>query len=125
MISSPPEFAVRRPRPEDAEAVHVLVTALDERFGAGLGFGLEDIHDSWRRLDLERDAWLWERDGTLAAYACLHTRGEEVTADGFVHPGFLGRGLGAAILEATEARAREGGATKVGNGVLAADRAAA
>src|SRR5207237_221515 len=125
MISSPPEFKLRRPAHEDAGAVHRLGTAVDERFGVDSGFALEDLLDSWRRVDLDRDAWLWERDGAVAAYACLYVRGEETTADGYVHPGFVGRGLGAAIVEATEARALERRAAKLGNGVLAADGAAA
>ena len=125
MISSPPEFKLRRPAHEDAGAVHRLGTAVDERFGVDSGFALEDLLDSWRRVDLDRDAWLWERDGAVAAYACLYVRGEETTADGYVHPGFAGRGLGAAIVEATEARALERGAAKLGNGVLAADGVAA
>jgi GNAT superfamily N-acetyltransferase len=45
--------------------------------------------------------------------------------NGFVHPDFLGRGLGTAILEASEGRALERGARKLDNGILAADRAAA
>src|SRR5919204_2375575 len=118
MISSPPEFVLRPARPDDAEAVLELVPP-------ELGFGLDDIRNEWRRTDLERDTWAWEHDGRLAAFGILRSRGEELSVNGFVRPDFRGRGLGAAILRATEARARERGGTKLDNGILAADRAAA
>src|SRR5439155_10470061 len=118
MISSPPDFAVRSARPDDAEAVLELIEP-EHRFG------LDDIRNEWRRTDLERDTWAWERDGRLVAFGILRSRGEELSVNGFVHPDFRGRGLGTAILQATETRAREGGARKLDNGILAADRAAA
>jgi mycothiol synthase len=118
MISSPPEFAVRPARPEDAEAVLRLVPP-------ELGFGLDDIRAEWRTTDLERDTWAWEHDGRLVAFAILRSRGEELSVNGFIHPDFRGRGLGTAIVHATEARARERGAGKLDNGILAADHAAA
>src|SRR5918911_193074 len=125
MISSPPEFAARAPRPADAEALAELVAALGDRLGVQIEFGVDDIRNDWRTLDLARDAWAWERDGRLAAFADIRSRGEKISADGFVHPDFHGRGLGTAILRTTEARARERGAAKLENGIVAADRAAA
>jgi len=116
--SSPPEFAVRPARPEDAEAVLRLVPP-------ELGFGVDDILAEWRTTDLERDTWAWEQDGRLVAFAILYTRGEELSVNGFIHPDFRGRGLGTAIVHATEARARERGARKLDNGILATDGAAA
>src|ERR671935_1460187 len=118
MISSPPEFTVRPARPDDAESVLQLVPP-------ELGAGLDDIRAEWRTTDLERDTWAWEHNGRLAAFGILRSRGEELSVNGFVHPDFLGRGLGTAIVRATEARARDRGAKKLGNGILAADRAAA
>jgi mycothiol synthase len=118
MISSPPEFALRPARPEDAEAVLELVPP-------ELGFGLDDIRNEWRRTDLARDTWAWEHDGRLVAFGILRSRGEELSVNGFVDADFHGRGLGTAILQATETRARERGGTKLDNGILATDRAAA
>src|SRR5919199_1834816 len=117
MISSPPEFLRRPARPEDAEAVLELIPA-------ELDFSLEDIRNQWRRTDLERDTWLWEHDGRLVAFAILRSRGETFSVNGFVHPDFEGRGLGTAILQATERRARERGARKLDNGIAATNRAA-
>src|SRR5919204_4895405 len=118
MISSPPELVPRPARPDDAEAVLALVPP-------EVGFGLDDIRAEWRRTDLERDTWAWEQDDRLVAFAILRSRGPELSVNGFVHPDFRGRGLGTAIVRATEARARERGARKLDNGILAADRAAA
>jgi GNAT superfamily N-acetyltransferase len=89
-----------------------------------IDYGVEDIRSEWRRADLERDAWAWERESRLAAFANVRSRGAKISANGFVHPDFLGRGLGTAILRVTEGRARERGAPKLENGILAADRAA-
>jgi mycothiol synthase len=125
MISSPPEFAARVARPADAEAVAELAAAIGEWLGVRIDFGVDDIRDMWRTADLARDAWAWERSGRLAAFGNLRGRGNRISANGFVHPDFLGRGLGTAILGATEARARERGVPKLENGILAADRAAA
>jgi mycothiol synthase len=118
MISSPPEFTVRPARPDDAEAVLELVPA-------ELDFGLDDIRAEWRTTDLERDTWAWEHDGRIVAFGILRSRGDELSVNGFVHPDCRGRGLGTAILQATEARARKLGGTKLDNGILATDRAAA
>src|ERR687887_295814 len=118
MISSPPEFVPRPARPDDAEAVLALVPP-------ELGFDLDDIRAEWRTTDLGRDTWAWEHDGRLVAFGILRSRGEELSVNGFVHPDFRGRGLGTAIVQATEVRARERGARKLDNGILATDRAAA
>ena len=118
MISSPPEFVPRPVRPDDAEAVLALVPP-------ELGFDLDDIRAEWRTTDLGRDTWAWEHDGRLVAFGILRSRGEELSVNGFVHPDFRGRGLGTAIVQATEVRARERGAGKLDSGILATDRAAA
>ena len=86
MISSPPEFALRPARPEDAEAVLELIPP-------ELGFSLDDIRNQWRHTDLERDTWAWEHDGRLVAFGILRSRGEELSVNGFVHPDFLAASL--------------------------------
>jgi mycothiol synthase len=125
MISSPPDFTLRPVQPADAEAVLELIDALQERLGTGIDFTLEDIRSEWRHVDVERDLWAWDRDDRLAAFAIVRNRAGELSVNGFVHPDFRGRGLGTTILRVTEARARERGARKLGNAILAPDRAAA
>ena len=114
-------FVCRRPRLEDAEAAHAVVAALDARFGADDTWTVEDVLDEWREIDLDRDAWVWERAGRVAACAGVYDRRERADADGYVHPDFFGLGLGAAIVEATEARAAELGVPRLMNAVLAGD----
>src|SRR5437764_4802939 len=125
MISSPPEFGVRTVRLEDAEPLAELVAALAERLGVRIDFGADDIREDFRTTDLDRDAWVWERDGRMGAFGNVRFRSTEIYTNGFVHPDFFGRGLGTAIVRAAEARARERGAKKLENGILAADRRAA
>jgi mycothiol synthase len=125
MISSPPEFAARAARPTDAEAVVELVAALGKGLGVRIDYGLDDLRSQWRHVDLEHDAWAWERDGRLVAFGSLWKRGEELSLDAFVHPDFFGCGFGTAILRVAETRARARGATKLENGILAVDRRAA
>ena len=125
MTSSPPELRVRPASLEDAEAVRELIAAFEERHSGDAEMTADDLRDEWRRLDLARDSWIWERDGSIAGYAALLAREERLDADGYVHPDHTGRGLGSLIVEATEARARELGLGRLYNAVLASDRAAA
>jgi mycothiol synthase len=124
MTSSPPELRVRPASLEDAEAVRALIAAFEERHSGDVEMTADDLRDEWRRLDLARDSWIWERDGSIAGYAALLAREERVDADGYVHPDHTGRGVGSLIVEATEARARELGLGRLYNAVLASDRAA-
>jgi len=126
MSSSPPEFTVRPPRLEDAEAVAQVTAALDASFDVEQTEQPGDIRDDWRDLDLARDAWVWERDGKIVAYAAVYARGQDkrLIADGYVDPDYAGRGLGIAIVETTEQRARERGVARLENGVLGNDRGA-
>src|SRR5919204_261345 len=122
MSSSPPEFRVRAAGPEDVERAYRVVLALDEHVGVDTGLEVEDVREMSRTLDA---AWLWERDGTAVAYASLRLRGERYEGNGFVHPSFFGRGLGTAIVETLEARARKRGAKKLGGAILGGDERAA
>jgi mycothiol synthase len=127
MSSSPPEFIVRAPTVEDAEAVARVTSALDTSFGIDETEQPDDLRDDWRDLDLARDAWVWERDGKIVAYAAVYARGEDkrLIVDGYVDPEYAGRGLGTAIAETTERRARERGVAQLENGVLGNDGRAA
>lgn len=121
MSSSLLDLAARPARPEDAEAVAELTAAYDLRWCGVADTSAEDILDDWRGIDLERDTWLWELDGRVAAFGVLFVRHERLHSDGYVHPDLLGRGFGSAILERMEARARERGFDKIGAATLAAD----
>jgi len=123
MSSCPPEFTVRAPTIDDVEAVARVTSALDTSFGIDETEQPDDIRDGWRELDLAHDAWVWERDGKIVAYAAVYARGEDkkLIVDGYVDPDYASRGLGTAIAETTERRARERGVPQLENGVLGND----
>ena len=130
MSSSPAEFTVRAPRPEDAEEVARVVAAFDSSFSVEETEQPEDLLDAWRELEVERDAWVWERAGRIVAYGAVYVRGDEgpdrrLIGDGYVDPEYAGRGLGAGIIDATERRARERGFARLENAVLGNDPRAA
>jgi mycothiol synthase len=103
-------FVVRPPTHDDIPAIIELMTAFDL---AHLGFAdavtPNEVADDWRNVRLESDAWLFfAPDGTLAAYGMTGDHGSgQLWSDGYVRPGFEGRGIGTAILRFAEARARE------------------
>lgn len=114
---------VRAARSEDVDSVAALIAAYDASLDAPPDTTADDLRDEWRELDLTRDTWLLELDGRLAGFGCVYGKPERLHADGYVHPDFRGCGLGARIVELTEARAREVGAARLRNGTLHADTA--
>ena len=118
---------MRHPTLDDLEEVVELGNAFDLAFGDTGSFSRAELADEWRRLDLERDAWVVVgADGRLAGYATLEQDGERrFVSDSYVHPGHRGLGVGGTLVDVTEARARDRGAAVVQNTVLAADEASA
>ena len=113
---------VRRPTPDDAAAVSALMSAMESVLSGVPETALGDVHEEWRTLNLERDAWLVELDGSLAGYGSLTENGEEWLADGYVHPDWFGHGVGRMLVRVTEEEARaRAGKPFVRNGVVATD----
>lgn len=95
-----------RPATEaDAPAVTALVRAFEERLTGRREQSEQDLRGEWDGLDLARDAWVIELDGRLAGYGALYTD-PDTFADGYVHPDFWGRGVGARLVDLGEAEAR-------------------
>ncbi|WP_426452981.1 GNAT family N-acetyltransferase [Paenibacillus sp. S-38] len=100
---------LRRPRPDDAQAVSDLVIACDvEDFGFP-DFDLSELLDMWSGFDLERNVWIAENaDNTIVGYAFLEEDSDEkLFSYGFVLPSARGTGIGTALLAALETRAGE------------------
>ena len=96
----PAGFAVRPARPADAPALIELVRAYEEQYGTAT-FADADLAEEWAGADLERDTVLVETAaGTAAvvAYGLVTVEGEEVFVGGYVHPAWVSRGLGRALL---------------------------
>jgi mycothiol synthase len=98
---------VRAPEETDLEAVLEVLRATDSSVAGDSDWTASDLANEWDDLDLGRDAWVFEVDGAIAAYASFYARGGRLSGDGYVHPEFRNRGLGTEILRLTEERARE------------------
>jgi mycothiol synthase len=126
MSSSLPEgFSSRPATVEDAETVAAISYAAETAVRGKSNFSPGDIGAWWREVDLERDTWVIESDGRPIAAATLWAYGDAPTAWGDVHPDFVGRGVGTALVELTEGRARELGTETVRHDAFALDDRAA
>jgi mycothiol synthase len=125
MSSSLPDgFSVRSATDDDAAAVAELARASEH---AVLGVSVltaGDIRDWWRVTDVTENVWLIHDEGRLVAAATLWPHGDFPNVWGDVRPDLLGHGLGTALLELTESRARALGVGGIRNDVFAQDEAA-
>ena len=98
---------VRPPVESDLEAVLELVRAADTAVAGDSDWTASDLAEEWHELDLARDAWIVELDDRIAGYVTFQARGGRFRADGYVHPDFHRRGIGAELVRLTETRAAE------------------
>jgi mycothiol synthase len=99
---------LRPARPSDAATALELIVARDIADLGRPDYTLEDVQADWAApgLDLARDAWFAEEDGTALGYALLDDRGAALVT---VPPASEGRGVGTALRGAAESRALERG----------------
>jgi mycothiol synthase len=110
---------------EDLEAVAELVAESDAALGHVAPIEVEQLRAFLAGVDLAQESWLLREGPRLVGAAWLITRDPAVAAQfGWVHPGWLGHGVGTCLLELSEARAREVGAAVVHADVDIADAAA-
>jgi mycothiol synthase len=112
-----------RPVEDAGEAIEV-VRAFEESLLGESRSGVRDLSDWWSTADLAEDSWGFEEDGRLVAFGWVVVRPEDAGAAGFVHPAAQGRGLGTALAERAEQRARERGRTRLQQWAYGADGAA-
>jgi mycothiol synthase len=122
-MTLPPGYSLRRPRPEDAEAVATVMTAADE---AAEEVTAADVKREWHELDLDNDVWLVASGNAVVAAAGLLKRADDrVASEAYVDPEHRGRGLGSALLTLIEKRAQElAPRARLGNGALVSNDAA-
>jgi mycothiol synthase len=109
----------------DAAAVTEIVTALEASHYGRSDFSHGDLEAEWADVDLERDSRVVVDGERVLGYGMLFDRGELCSAEGYVHPDALGRGIGRMIATWLEENAAGRGARRLQNGVLEADTAAA
>jgi mycothiol synthase len=119
----PPEgISSRAPTPDDLEAVVATVAASELVTTGVTDLTVDDLRSDWRRpsFDLARDAVVALDGDRVAAYAELFMGRAWV----HVHPDLRGRGIGSALLDWSEERARAVGADRIGQTVSDRNRAA-
>jgi mycothiol synthase len=108
---------------EDAPAVADLIRAFDAAFSNEPEHtSAQDVRDWWLRQGESR---LVLDGDELVGYAFLQRRNERYDGDGYVHPQAFGRGIGTAIVDWIEQRARDLGAPETRLAVLGNDERAA
>ncbi|HSS73915.1 MAG TPA: GNAT family N-acetyltransferase [Gaiellaceae bacterium] len=113
----------RPARREDAAVVAELCNAFERAFSDDPELeSEEDILRWWRR---ECEAALVLDDDELVGVAYVRRRGGRWDGDGYVHPDAFGRGIGTAIAEWIEERARAHGSAETRIATLAQDERAA
>ena len=129
----PQGFTVRSPAMEDLRAVYALILASDLADFGEPDYSEHKLSTEWRSIDLESDAWVvLAPDGEFAGYAsALHRNHIRVEVEAYVHPEYVGKGIGTYLVRLTEARASEhvslapsGSRVLVRNAIKGANRAA-
>jgi mycothiol synthase len=123
MSSSLPE-SWRPIRPDEAGSVAALVDEDEVAAGFRSRLGEEEIVDMWAHTDLEHDSWLYEEEGRIAAAGGGKLHAGTYFVRGCVGPGAKGRGLGSALLDISESRARAHGVATMHQVALGPDKEA-
>jgi len=108
-----PIFNVRPVQWSDLEAVAKLIYDVCEADGdTTVAVTPQELKHEWQTpgFNLERDAFVIETsDGRIVGYEEFFNEYEhaKLRTDGYVHPGFKGRGIGTTLMRLIEQRARE------------------
>jgi mycothiol synthase len=106
----PPNYIVRPPQANDAQGVGAMITAADIAVIGTTDFEMDDLLEDWSspHIDLQNDARVViAPDGKVVGYELIIsvTPNGRIMIDGYVHPEFLGQGIGTYLLRWTEQRA--------------------
>ena len=110
----------------DFEAVVALLREDEEHtFQRPSQIEPSDLREWTSRTNLAENSWLFEEDGELRAVGWADLVDDLGIGIGIVHPRWRGTGLGAQLLERSEANARARGAARMQQFTLGPDTAAA
>lgn len=110
----------------DFEAVAAFLREEEEHtLGRPSLIGTSDLREWTSRTDLAESSWLFEQDGELRAVGWADVTDGLGIGIGVVHARWKGSGLGAQLLERSEAATRARGATRMHQFAFGADTAAA
>jgi mycothiol synthase len=107
----------------DAGAVTELVVAVESSLYGESTFSRTDLEEEWSELDLDRNARVVREGERIVAYGAVHEQGGIASAEGYVHPSALGRGIGTMLATGLEEDAARHGARAIRSNVLEADTA--
>ena len=108
-----PNLSLRPARSADAEAVAQLTLDICTSDGdPTAAMTIDELRNHWQTpgFDFEKNTWVVENsEGQIVGYEELVNRHAHASlvGDGYVHPDFLGMGVGTTMLRALEGRARE------------------
>lgn len=114
-------FLLRHAQGGDVAAAADVITAHERAVMGSSTYGVSDLEDEWRTMDLAANAWVAERDGRVVAYGSVEDRGELWRAEGYVHPEAFAQGLGTELAQLLEADVRTRGARRIQSSVLEGD----
>jgi mycothiol synthase len=108
-----PEFILRSATMDDLEPVTQLIYDVCLNNGdTSIAFTVDELRETWQDPDLrlETDTWVvTTKDGRVVGYEEFYNRSQHASliGDGYVHPDFMGKGIGTALLRTLERRARD------------------
>ena len=109
----PEGYALRNATWDDLKAVVQLVYDVCKHDGdTDIAYSEEELQEVWEdpNLDVNTDTWVvTDPDGKVVGYEEFYNRSEHASliGDGYVHPKYMGKGIGTVLLRAIEVRARE------------------
>jgi len=107
---------------DDLPSLAEFLAADEERLtGNPSQIVVTDVRDWMSRTDLEHDSWLYEDESGIAAVAWMHTTDDLGTGIVGVGPRAQVAGIGNELVENTERRAREQGASRMHQFALGPD----